>query len=134
MPTRNFVDATSLEDLIDALTLVIEELESGTLKTVVCATAKHTGQNNKTDQPNLIQVHSSNYTPFATNVRECLKLSLITNAPDINDQRDSLSKAFDHWIENPLECLVEIGAYKLGRDYAHFLAGKYAYGVISISK
>ncbi|OAJ39771.1 hypothetical protein BDEG_23593 [Batrachochytrium dendrobatidis JEL423] len=83
-------------DITDALTAIIEELETGRL---------------------LPRVAKDNLSSFANIIRSCLKLSVQHQAADAKDQRESITATFDFWLEQPLECLVDIGLWKLKRDY-----------------
>ncbi|KAJ3178505.1 hypothetical protein HDU87_003579 [Geranomyces variabilis] len=44
-------------------------------------------------------------------------------APDFDDQKEAISRTFDYWLEQPLELMVEIGIWKLKRDYCFHLVG-----------
>lgn len=98
-----FVQAAHhLEDLTDALTGIIEELETGRL---------------------LPMVSKSNHTTFANVIRDLLKLHQLQTVADIKEQKESISRMFDYWLESPLDILVEAGISKLRRDYCHYLLG-----------
>jgi len=96
------INASSSDDLNDAWTAVLEELETFRL------------------QP---MVHKSNLSKFANIIRKCLKLAHTQTSPDVYDQKESISETFDIWQRQPMECLVEIGIWKLKRDYCHYLIG-----------
>jgi hypothetical protein len=43
---------------------------------------------------------------------------------DFAAQKQALGSTFDYWLEEPYELIVEIGIWKLGRDYAFYLVSK----------
>lgn len=45
-------------------------------------------------------------------------------APDFDEQKEAISRTFDYWLEQPLEVMVEIGIWKLKRDFCFYLIGK----------
>ncbi|TPX64768.1 hypothetical protein SpCBS45565_g05665 [Spizellomyces sp. 'palustris'] len=92
--------AMNRNDLAIALTAVIEELETGRL------------------QP---MVNKANHSSFARIIRDCYKLVRMQTAPDFDEQKEAISRTFDYWLEQPLELMVEIGIWKLKRDYFYHL-------------
>ncbi|ORY47938.1 hypothetical protein LY90DRAFT_671091 [Neocallimastix californiae] len=96
------INASSNDDLSDAFTAVLEELETFRLQPMV----------NKT-----------NLTSYANIIRSCLKLAHTQTSPDYDEQKEAISETFDLWQKQPMECLVEIGIWKLKRDYCHYLIG-----------
>ncbi|KAJ3050274.1 hypothetical protein HK097_008762 [Rhizophlyctis rosea] len=95
--------AKNKEDMIDALTAVVEELETGRLQPVV---------------------NKSNHSSLATAIRDCFKLARLKTAVDIEEQRDAIARAFDYWLESPLEWIVEVGLGKLRKDCVAVLGGE----------
>ncbi|KAI9138079.1 hypothetical protein BKA69DRAFT_1093755 [Paraphysoderma sedebokerense] len=96
-------DAVSYEDLVDSLTAVVEELETGRLAPLI---------------------HKQNTTALANLIRDCLKLQRIqTHSSDYEELKTSISSNFDYFLENPLEWVFEIGVFKLSRDYRDLLIG-----------
>ncbi|KAH9275711.1 hypothetical protein BASA83_002012 [Batrachochytrium salamandrivorans] len=87
-------------DITDALTAIIEELETG--RVLPC-------------------VAKDNLSNLANIIRSCLKVSVQKHAMDTKEQRDSIAATFDFWLEQPLECLVDAGLWKLKRDYEFYL-------------
>jgi len=65
-------------------------------------------------------VHKNNTSALAAIFRDSLRLAKV-DAP--KDLKASISKAFDHWHDNPLACLLDLGLSKLWRDYAHIFVG-----------
>nr|KAJ3421312.1 hypothetical protein HK105_003913 [Polyrhizophydium stewartii] len=101
-----FHRAERRDDMVDALTAVIEELETGRL---------------------LPRVAKDNLCSLANVIRSCLKLAAQQHSTDAREQRESISATFDFWLEQPLECLVDAGIWKLKRDYqVFFLEGNVA--------
>ncbi|KAI8820513.1 uncharacterized protein EV422DRAFT_73718 [Fimicolochytrium jonesii] len=97
---------TCREDILMALNVLIEELETGKL------------------QP---MVNKSNHCSFARVIRDCYKLLRMQTAPDFDEQKESISRTFDYWLEQPLELMVETGIWKLKRDYCfHLLSNELA--------
>ncbi|KAL1923722.1 uncharacterized protein VTP21DRAFT_8702 [Calcarisporiella thermophila] len=96
------LDAVDQDDLVETLTAVVEEVESGNLQPLI---------------------HKDNRSNFANLIRSTLRLSRLQTSADYNEQKESISRTFDYWLENPLECLVEVGISKLRRDYCHYLIG-----------
>ncbi|KAL7748079.1 hypothetical protein RI367_006625 [Sorochytrium milnesiophthora] len=95
--------ALSLEDLKSSLNAVINVLETAILKPVV---------------------HKSNPTALATVVRECLRLACLPeSSTEYASTKEAIISQFDYLVESPLDWLSEVGAWKLGRDYAHVLSG-----------
>ncbi|ORX81154.1 hypothetical protein BCR32DRAFT_268430 [Anaeromyces robustus] len=94
------INASSNEDLNDAFTAVLEELETFRLQPMV----------NKT-----------NLSSFANIVRNCLKLAHTQTSPDFEEKKEAISETFDLWQKQPMDCLVEIGIWKLKRDYCYYL-------------
>ncbi|KAJ3158567.1 hypothetical protein HDU86_002792 [Geranomyces michiganensis] len=95
-------NGSSRSDLAVILNGVIEELETGKLRPMV----------NKT-----------NHSSFARVIRDCYKLVRMQTAPDFDDHKEAISRTFDYWLEQPLELMVEIGIWKLKRDYSFHLIG-----------
>ncbi|KAJ3166243.1 hypothetical protein HDU88_003466 [Geranomyces variabilis] len=95
-------NSSNRSDLSVILNGVIEELETGKLRPMV----------NKT-----------NHSSFARVIRDCYKLVRMQTAPDFDDQKEAISRTFDYWLEQPLELMVEIGIWKLKRDYCFHLVG-----------
>ncbi|CAG8474402.1 6956_t:CDS:10 [Paraglomus brasilianum] len=89
-------------DLVAALAVVFEELEAGKL------------------QPTC---HKDNHSSFANTIRECLKLARIQTSTDYNDVKEHIHDIFNFWLGQPLECMIEIGLFKLKRDYCYHLIG-----------
>jgi len=77
-------------------------------------------------------VHKSNLSKFANIIRNCLKLAHTQTSPDAYEQKEVIAETFDLWQRQPMECLVEIGIWKLKRDYCHYLIGNYKIIVINI--
>lgn len=96
------LDATSESDLVDGLTAIVDALETSKLRPLVT---------------------KGNPTSFARVVRDIVKLSLLTTSADVEEQRKSISDTFDYWLESPMEIMVELGLWKLGRDYRFLLTG-----------
>ncbi|KAJ3300411.1 hypothetical protein HK104_000925 [Borealophlyctis nickersoniae] len=94
--------AVNRADLVDALTAVIEELETGRL------------------QP---PVNKANHSAFANVIRDCFKLVRLQTSADYDDQKEAIGRIFDYWLEQPMEVMVGIGISKLKRDYCHYLIG-----------
>ncbi|KAI9014825.1 hypothetical protein BC832DRAFT_170625 [Gaertneriomyces semiglobifer] len=94
--------ATSQADLLLSLTTVIEELETGRLQPLV---------------------NKYNPSSFARTIRDLYRLSRMQTASDADDLKESISRTMDYWLEQPLEVLVEIGIWKLKRDYCFWLVG-----------
>ncbi|KAJ3186640.1 hypothetical protein HDU85_007460 [Gaertneriomyces sp. JEL0708] len=94
--------ATSQADLLLSLTTVIEELETGRLQPLV---------------------NKYNPSSFARTIRDLYRLSRMQTASDVDDLKESISRTMDYWLEQPLEVLVEIGIWKLKRDYCFWLVG-----------
>ncbi|KAI9202345.1 uncharacterized protein BJ171DRAFT_183339 [Polychytrium aggregatum] len=94
---------SDLSDFQDALTSVISELEEGKL---------------------LPMIHRSNHTGFGQQIRECLALSRMNQlGKDYEARKQMVQGVFDTYLENPGDCLLEIGVWKLKRDYTHHLIG-----------
>ncbi|KAI8928993.1 hypothetical protein BC831DRAFT_45994 [Entophlyctis helioformis] len=92
--------ARDRHDLTDAITAIIEELETGRL---------------------LPHVAKDNQSLLANVVRSCLKATAQQQSTDAKEQWDSISAIFDYWLEQPLEYLVDAGIWKLKRDYMFHL-------------
>jgi hypothetical protein len=69
-------------------------------------------------------VHKTNRTSFANIVRQCISLYRMETTGDYNERKSSISSTFDFWIEQPFECLVEMGVAKLQKDYCYYFIGK----------
>ena len=95
--------ANNKDDMIDALTAVVEELETGRLQPVI---------------------NKSNHSSLATAIRDCFKLARLKTAVDVEEQRDAIARAFDYWLESPLEWIVEVGLGKLRKDCVAILGGE----------
>ncbi|KAK9762375.1 hypothetical protein K7432_011938 [Basidiobolus ranarum] len=95
-------EAVDADEIIDCLTATIEELETGKLQPLV---------------------HKGNHSSLANLIRDCLKLSKLQITADYQEQKETISRSFDYWLEQPLECMVEVGISKLKRDYCHYLIG-----------
>ncbi|CAG8540654.1 1847_t:CDS:10 [Paraglomus occultum] len=89
-------------DLVSALAVVFEELETGKL------------------QPTC---HKDNHSSFANTIRECLKLARIQTSTDYNEVKEHIHDIFNFWLGQPLECMIEVGLFKLKRDYCYHLIG-----------
>jgi len=68
-------------------------------------------------------VHKSNNSNLATLIRDSIKLSRVQTSRDVKEQRDAMIRGFEHWHENTLECVIEIGLCKVKRDYIHYMVG-----------
>ncbi|RUP50336.1 hypothetical protein BC936DRAFT_139596 [Jimgerdemannia flammicorona] len=97
-------NAQNQDDLIDALTAVIEELETGRLRPMI---------------------HKENHSNLGNLIRDCIKLTLLQTTADHDEQRETIGRAFDYWLASPLECLCEVGMFKLRRDYCFYLVGEW---------
>ncbi|KAJ3041505.1 hypothetical protein HDV00_009301 [Rhizophlyctis rosea] len=95
--------AVNQDDITDALTAVVEELETSRLQPVISKT---------------------NHTSLATAIRDCFKLARLKTAVDVDEQRQAIARVFDYWLESPLEWVVEIGLGKLRKDCATILGGE----------
>ena len=101
----NFLQTpTEKVDLIDAFTAVVEELETGRLVPFI---------------------HKENTTSFGSVIRNLIKLSRQQTASDLNDQKEAIGQVFDQWLETPMDVLVELGIWKLKRDYAFHFQSKH---------
>lgn len=89
--------------LVDALTAIIEELEQARLFPMI---SKHNKSN------------------FASVIRTCISLSGQKTSGDYMNQKQVLGETFDYWIEEPYELIVEIGIWKLQRDFIHLLVAQ----------
>ncbi|KAJ1985199.1 hypothetical protein H4R34_000158 [Dimargaris verticillata] len=89
-------------DLNTAMSGLADGLESGSLKPIV---------------------NRANRTALAQVVRDFIKLSQSETLPDYDDQRERLASILEHWIDQPLEVLIEAGIYKLRLDYCFYLIG-----------
>ncbi|ORX89575.1 hypothetical protein K493DRAFT_305653 [Basidiobolus meristosporus CBS 931.73] len=79
-------DAINTDEIVDCLTATIDELETGKLQPLV---------------------HKGNHSSLANLIRDCLKLSKLQVTADYEEQKETISRSFDYWLEQPLECLVE---------------------------
>ena len=97
------------------MTAIVEELETERLKPMVSIyKVSHT------------QINQNNLCSFANTIRELLCVSLLTTCTDAEARKQGVSQVFDFWIENPLECLVELGIRKLFQDlFHHFVCKSY---------
>ncbi|KAJ3327021.1 hypothetical protein HDU76_012428 [Blyttiomyces sp. JEL0837] len=96
-------EAGSLSDLSLAAERISAELKSGNVQPMI----------NKT-----------NTTSLASTIRDCLRLSRLNADNLIQELTDNITSAFEFWIENPLEYLVEVGIHKLKKDFCSFFIGR----------
>ena len=101
----------TVAELVDCLTAVIEELEQGRLLPLVYFA--------------FTQISKENQSNFARVVKSSLLLSSQKTVPDYDQQKDALGRTFDYWLEQPLECLIDMGICKLIRD-AKFILQTYS--------
>ncbi|ORX55965.1 hypothetical protein BCR36DRAFT_174846 [Piromyces finnis] len=94
------INSSSSKDLNDAFTVILEELETFRL------------------QP---MVNKSNTSKFANVIRSCIKIVHTQTSSDIEEQKEAILETFNLWQKQPMDCLVDIGIWKLKRDYCHYL-------------
>lgn len=96
--------SASKTDLVDALTALIDSLETGAL---------------------LPPISKSNPTPFGKLIRDCIRLhSLRTAAASQTEALQShIEGGFDGLLENVWEGVSMLGIWKLGRDARNLLQG-----------
>ena len=92
-------NAASIDDLTNVLMSVMDGLEDLSLQPII---------------------HKSNHTALGEICRDCLKLSRIQTSLDAVTAKERISESCDYWSSNVLECMVEIGLYKLRRDWKYW--------------
>ncbi|KNC48117.1 uncharacterized protein AMSG_04347 [Thecamonas trahens ATCC 50062] len=97
-------DAASLDDLTACLRHIFDKLLAGDFQPVI---------------------HRTNSTALGLLLRQSVK-AMLTNTGELGgagaaSTADELAQAFDYWLDEPVECLVEIGIYYLQRNYSAWL-------------
>ncbi|KAI9216944.1 hypothetical protein BC828DRAFT_392361 [Blastocladiella britannica] len=91
--------AASLADMLAAFVALVEQLEAGA---------------------HFPQLAATNGTELAVALRELMHLSTMQrHSVEYADAADRVGSLFGNLLHNTLAAAVEIGMYKLGRDYAH---------------
>ena len=71
-------------------------------------------------------VHKANHTTLGVHLRAVVKASALMattegGADGLAQARSSMEDDFKFWLEEPLECLFEIGLYHLQRNHVHWM-------------
>ncbi|KAJ3226203.1 hypothetical protein HDU78_010441, partial [Chytriomyces hyalinus] len=62
-------------------------------------------------------ISKNNTTQLATMIRECLKLARTNTSVDFATRQQSVFASVDEFLADPLNWLLEIGVWKMRRDY-----------------